>query len=135
VVGVGGVADDAIVLLVEGVHRTPGERDAAAELASVVGQSGVLPRAPGGAPVAHRHREPFGIAEIAVLCGPVLADENAVPDVGDREERDRVAARLVEQEHALAVGDPLVGQLDSEPSAKGLPGTRRSVGLVARTNP
>jgi hypothetical protein len=53
-------------------------------------------------------------------CGPVLADENAVPDVGDREERDRVAARLVEQEHVLAVGDPLVGQLDSEPSAKGL---------------
>jgi hypothetical protein len=53
-------------------------------------------------------------------CGPVLADENAVPDVGDREERDRVTARLVEQEHVLAVGDPLVDQLDSEPSAKGL---------------
>jgi hypothetical protein len=26
----------------------------------------------------------------------------------------------VEQEHVLAVGDPLAGQLDSKPSAKGL---------------
>src|SRR3989442_11070788 len=39
-------------------------------------------------------------------CGPLLADENAVPDP--------VAF------FPVAVGDPLVGQLDSEPSAKGL---------------
>src|SRR5215475_4662326 len=108
VVGVGGMADDAIVLLVEGVHRSPGERDAPPEIAGVVGRGGVLPSAPDGAPVANRYREPRGIAEITVLSGPVLADENAAPDVGDRKERDRVAARLVEHEHVLAVGDPLV---------------------------
>ena len=119
-VGVGGVADDALVLLVEGVHRSPGERDAASQLAGVVGQGGVLPCSVDDTPVADATREPIGIAEVGVLRGPVLADEDAGSDVGEREERDRVAAGLVEQKHILAVGDPLAGQLDAQPPTKGL---------------
>jgi hypothetical protein len=51
VVGVGGVADDALVLLVEGLHRPPGEGDPALQLAGVGRERNVLPRgAPGGLP-------------------------------------------------------------------------------------
>src|SRR5260221_4904204 len=120
VILIGGVTDDALVLLVEAVHRPPGERDAAAELAGVVGRGGVVPCAPGLAPVADGHGEPLGIAEGGGPRVRFLADEYAGPNVAQREVRDRVAAGLVEQEHAFAVGDPLLGELDSEPSTKGL---------------
>ena len=52
--------------------------------------------------------------------GPVLTDEDARSDVSEGEIGDRVAGRLVEQEHGLAVGNPLVRQLDSHPSPEGL---------------
>ena len=46
VVRVGGVTEDAFVLLVEGVHRPPGEGDPAAQVARVLREVGVLPRGP-----------------------------------------------------------------------------------------
>jgi hypothetical protein len=49
-----------------------------------------------------------------VLGGAVLADQDTWPDVGDREERHRIAARLVQQDHVLAVGDPFVGEPDAQ---------------------
>ena len=106
---IGGVTDDALVLLVEAIHRSPDECDAAPELAGVVGWGGVLPCAPGGTPLADSYGEPLGIAVVAGPCVRFLADEDAGPDVGEREERERVVAGLIEQEHVLAVGDPRVG--------------------------
>src|SRR5712691_12683213 len=118
VIRIGGVTDDALVLLVEAIHLLPGERNAAAELASVIGRGGVVPCAPGLAPLAEGHGEPLGIAEGGGPRVRFLADEYAGPNVVQREVRDGVAAGLVEQEHVFAVGDPLLGELDSEPSAK-----------------
>jgi hypothetical protein len=53
-----------------------------------------------------------------MLRRPVLAHEDGRTDVGGREERDLVDAGFVEQKNILAVGDPLTGELDSQPSAK-----------------
>jgi hypothetical protein len=48
------------------------------------------------------------------------SDEHVGLYVSEREERDWIASGLVEQEHILAVRDPLARQLDSEASAKRL---------------
>jgi hypothetical protein len=55
-----------------------------------------------------------------VLCSSVLVDEDAGPDIGQREVRHWVTCGLVEKEHILAVCNPLASQLDSEPPAQGL---------------
>jgi hypothetical protein len=120
VVGVGGVANDALVLLVEGVHRSPSERDAVPELAGLVRRAGVPPRSMDDTPVVDDDGEPIGIAEVAVLRDPVLADENASANVAERKVRDRIAPRLVEQQHILAVGDPFAAQFHAQPLAKRL---------------
>ena len=60
------------------------------------------------------------ITQVAMLGNPVFADERVWPDVRAQEICDGIAAGLVEEEHIFAFGDPLAGQLDSEPSAKGI---------------
>jgi len=114
------VTDDAFVLLVEGVHRSPGERDTIAQLAGVVGQACVLPSGVNDVLIAYGNRKPTGVAEVTVLRGSVLADENARANVADWKVSDRIAAWLVEQQHFFAVSDPFAGQLDAKPSAKAL---------------
>ena len=120
VVRVGGVADNAFVLLVEGVHRSPGKRDPVAQHAGMVGQGGVLPGRVVGVRVSDPCAEPRGIAEVAVLGLPTLAGEDTRADVGGREICDRVAAGFVEEDDILAVGDPLAGELHAHPSAQRL---------------
>ena len=66
VVGVGGVAEDAVVLLVEGVHRPPCERDLVFEDRGVVGERDVLPGAPRSVAGAADNLEPGGLAELGV---------------------------------------------------------------------
>src|SRR5262245_30378877 len=114
------MADDLLVLLVEAVHRSPGESDMAPQLARIVGRLSVLPCATGGASVTNNDGEPGDGTQLAVLTRAVLSDEDTGSDIGGREERDRVEAWLVEQEHVLAVCYPLTSEHDSQPSAKGL---------------
>ena len=45
VIGVGGVAEDPLVFLVEGVHRMPGERDRSRRIRRNAGSCRVFPRA------------------------------------------------------------------------------------------
>src|SRR5262245_41858151 len=63
--------------------------------------------------------EPGNGTQLAVLTRAVLSDEDTGSDIGRWEERDRVEAWLVEQEHVLAVCYPLTSEHDSQPSAKG----------------
>ncbi len=79
---VGGVADDALVFLVERVHGPPGESDAIAQRRRVVGQADVLPGCPIDAPVAGSNREPGGIAQVTVPGRPVLGIEYAIAHIG-----------------------------------------------------
>ena len=72
-IGVGGVTDNALVLLVEGVHRSPSKRDSALQYAGMVRQGGVMPCSVVGASASDAHAEPRGIAEVAVLCRPTLS--------------------------------------------------------------
>jgi hypothetical protein len=84
----------------------------------VLGQAGVLPGRARGGPVARGDGEPAGVAEVAVLRGAVLVDENAGPDVADREERDGIVTGFVQQQHVVAVGDPLAGELHAHAAAQ-----------------
>jgi hypothetical protein len=113
VVGVGGVPDDALVLFVEGVHRTPGEADPVAQFVGVLGQGKVLPGATGRGSVAGGDAEPGSVTQFAMRRGAVLVDENPGSHIVDREERHRVVTGLVQQQHVLAVGDPLPGESDA----------------------
>ena len=49
-----------------------------------------------------------------------LSDEDTRSDVGGREISDGVAARFVEKDYILDIGDPLASQLDAHPSAEWL---------------
>ena len=98
--------DDAFVLFEECVHRSPAERHPSAQISRESGECDVLPRGVGDlAPTGHQG-VPLHLAEFAVLGASVLGDQDAVADVVDGEVGDGVAARFVEQEHVLTVGDP-----------------------------
>jgi hypothetical protein len=120
VVGVGGVARDPLVFLVEGVHGPPAERDPLLELAGVPGQAGVLPGATRGGLPAGPDRVPGHRAEAGVICGVPAGLEYAAGDGGEREIGDRVAARLMQQGDVLAVGDPLAAEPHAHPPAQRL---------------
>jgi hypothetical protein len=107
VIGVGGVADYSFVFLVEGVHCSPGQRDSALQHTGMVRLSGVLPRSMLDAPVSGARAEPGGLAEVVVLRRPSLAEEDARPNLSEREVGDWIPARFVEKDHILGVGDPL----------------------------
>src|SRR6267378_685550 len=97
-VRIGRMTDNAFVLLVEAVHRSPGEGDTIPKLARIVGHRRVLPCAASGTSVTHDDSEPGDGTQLAMLCLPGRADEDTWSDVGRREERDRVEAGFVEQE-------------------------------------
>jgi hypothetical protein len=131
VIHVGGVADDPLVFLVEGVHRPPRERDPPLQLAGVSGQVGVLPGRPLLARLAGPDREPGGRAEVLVP-GRVLGGlEHAVGDVAEREVGHRVATGLVQQHDVFAIGDPRVREPDPHAPAQRL-GVEQSFGKRVR---
>ena len=105
VVGVGGVPEDPVVLLVEGVHRPPRERDLPGEEPRVRGERDVLPRPAGGVTRAAGDLEPRGLAELGVLCAVAGEPERAVGEVLEREVRHGVAARVEQQHRVVALDD------------------------------
>jgi hypothetical protein len=110
VVRIGGVADDALVLFVEGVHRAPGERDPVAQRAGVFGEDGLAPGGVRGFLVAGRDGEPGRVAEVPVpgrllRSGRFLDRTSHRPGAGTGQHRghgDRVVV-------AAALTDPLDG--------------------------
>lgn len=78
---------------------------------------------PGGvrdAAITEDHCVPTYVAEVVVWRDAVFCDQKAVGDVIEREVRNRVAARLVQQQHTLTVGDPLLAESDPHPPAQRL---------------
>ena len=115
-VGVRRVPDDALVLLVEGVHRAPGERNAAGQRIGVGRQFAVLPGRVVDVALGAPNAEPGDRAQFGVLGDPVLCGQDPWADIAEREVSDRVPARLVQQRHILAVGYPQVPQPHSHAS-------------------
>lgn len=106
VVRVRRVSQDAFVLLVEGVHRPPGEGDAVLERGGVLGRSGEFPGGSFGGPVTRVHGVPGGFTEILMPGDLVTRDQGLRVHVRAGVVGDGVAARLVQEQHVLAVGDP-----------------------------
>ena len=106
VVGIGSVADDPVIFLVEGVHRPPGERHPPLQLARVIGQFDVLP----GRAILALLPGPDGVPgrrpEIPVLGGVLAGSQDVREDVAEREVGHRVVAGLVQQHDIFAVRDP-----------------------------
>jgi hypothetical protein len=115
VVRVGGVADDPVIFLVEGVHRPPAERDPFLQLARVVGQFGVLPGRPVLAPLPGPDGVPGGRPEVPVLGGVHGGRQHVGKYVAEGEVGDRVVTWLVQQHDVLAVGNPGVTEPDPHP--------------------
>ena len=105
VVRVGGVAEDALVLLVEGVHRAPRDGHLALQDRGVPGERDVLPGRAGGAARVAGDLEPGGLAELRMLGAALDRHERAVGEVADREVGDGVAAGLEEQDGVVALHD------------------------------
>ena len=100
VVRVRGVAEYAVVLLVEAVHPPPGECDLALENRRMAGERDVLPGPATRAPGTADHLEPSGLAELGVGAAVIGRPQRSLGEVTDREVRDRVAAGL-EQQHGI----------------------------------
>lgn len=115
VVGIGGVPEDAVVFLVEGLHASPRERDLVAQNGRMVGERGVLPGAAVRLSCASDDLEPDGLAEVGVVAGVVGRPECSWGDVADREVRDGVAARLEEQDRVVALHHGAAAQHSAHP--------------------
>ena len=120
VVGVGGMPEDAVVLLVEAVHRAPRQRDLVAEHGRVCGQRDVLPGAARGLAGAADHLEPCGVAEVAMLAAVIARPERALGEVGEREVRDRVATGLEEQDGIVALHHGAAAEHGAQPAPQRL---------------
>ena len=104
---VGGMAEDALVLLVERVHRVPGKGHPVSEDRGVRGKRRVLPGTAGRLAVTVTDGIPGGGPELGVLGAAVARRQHVRLDVGTWEVRDRVAPRLVEQDNVVALRDPV----------------------------
>jgi hypothetical protein len=120
VVGVGRVTEDAVVLLVERVHRGPRQRDLAAQDRRVVGERDVLPGAARGPARLTDDLEPGGLAELWVLGAALGGTERALGEGGDREVGHRVAARLEEHDRVVALDHGAAAELRAHPPAQRL---------------
>src|SRR5262249_39746960 len=120
-VRVGGVAEDALVLLVEGVHRAPRERDRVAQRAGLRWRVDVLPGAAlGDLAVAADDVEPVRRAEIRVSALMVGGLQHTLLDVADREVGDGIPGRLEEDQRAVASGDLAAAEPDTHPTPERL---------------
>jgi hypothetical protein len=112
VIQVRGVPKNALVLLVEGVHRAPGERDAIDQQFGEVRKLDVLPCRVLDAPVFIRNGKPGRSAKITVLGQALCTCHCALGNVAQGKVGNGIAARLVEDYDVLAVGDPRVVEFD-----------------------
>jgi hypothetical protein len=106
VIRISGVAKDPLVLLVEGIHRVPGERHAVAEELGEPREVRVLPRSPWSLTVAEAHGVPSPGRKVAMVRLPPTPMQDLGKDVVLREAGDRVTTRLVEQNDLVALRDP-----------------------------
>src|SRR5262245_49309064 len=127
VVAVSSMADDPLVLFVEGVHGWPRERNPCVELVSVRRQRDVLPGAPGHAPFTDLDGVPGREPEVVVLRGVLSPFECAGSEVFLGEVRYRIAARFEKQEDVFTVRYPCAAEehahaeaqrLDVQPSGR-----------------
>src|SRR5258705_13879591 len=114
------MADDGLVLFIEGVQRSPGEGDPVPQNARVARQVRVLPCGPLRLLVTDAKAEPPRRPELAMSRRARLRHEHALAHVTQREERDRVAVRLMEQDDVLAVDHPLFAEPPAHPAAERL---------------
>jgi hypothetical protein len=54
-----------------------------------------------------------------MLGGAIVGLEHPAPDVGEREQGDRVTSGFVQEQNVLAVGDPFTGVLHAHPAPQG----------------
>jgi hypothetical protein len=120
VVAVGGMAEDAFVFFVEGVHGAPGESYARIEFAGVGGQASMLPCGSGGGVLAHADGVPGCGPEIGVLGGVAGGLESMRNDIAFGEVGDWITAGFEEEDDALAIGDPGSAETDAHAAAEGL---------------
>lgn len=91
VVRVGGVADDALVFLIKGVHPRQAKATRASRMSGICREGDVLPCGAASVSGPGVHVKPGRIAKITVAGRPVLADKNIWPDVDEREIGHRIA--------------------------------------------
>src|ERR1700712_4743054 len=114
---VGGVPENAFVLLVEGIHRSPRKRHAPFEDQGVGRQRSEPPGRPPDLTLTGSCGEPLRVSEVRVLGDVALLEEGGFQNVTARKVGDGVAARLVQEYHVLAVGDPELTEADTHASA------------------
>ena len=119
-VGVGGVAEDALVLLVEAVHRPPRQRDLAVEHGRVLGERHVLPGATVGLRVSPATSNQAVSPRSRCAAAMVARLQRAVGEVGEREVGDRVAAGLEQQHGVVALDDRAAAELGAQPAPQRL---------------
>ena len=119
-VGIGRVAQNPLVLFVEGVHRVPGEGDAIGEDTRVPGEARVLPGASRGLAVAGLDGIPGRGSEVGMIRRPVSGGEDVLRDVAFGEVGDGIAARLVQEDDVIALGDPGAAEPHPHPPAQRL---------------
>jgi hypothetical protein len=121
VIRIGGVAENALVLLVEGVHQAPCERDGVAQARSLGRRIRVPPGAASrGLAFAADDVEPVRFSEVRVGALVIGRLQHAVIDVADREVRDGVAGGLEEDHRVVASGDDAAAEFDAHPPAERL---------------
>jgi hypothetical protein len=100
----------------------------------VVGERDVLPGAASGLARGADDLEPRGVAELGMLGAPGGRPERAVGEVGDREVRDGVAARLEEHDRVIALNHGPAIELRAHPPAQGL-GVQHALGHACDQEP
>ena len=70
--------------------------------------------------LARRDSEPAHLAEVAVLGDSLLHRRGSGQHVRMRKVGHRVAARLIQEQDAFAVGNPLVGEPNPHPAPQRL---------------
>ncbi|MFM0694639.1 hypothetical protein PQQ64_20400 [Paraburkholderia graminis] len=106
VVWIGRMADDPLVLFVERIHRSPGERNASLKFARVVRQSRVLPCGALCNPLASAHREPGARPEVGVLACTLRWFQGVRHDVGFPKIGHGISARFKQKHYVFSIGDP-----------------------------
>jgi hypothetical protein len=81
----------------------------------------------GGLPGLSHDLEPAGLAKLGVLGAAVRRPERTLREVGDREVRDGVAARLEEHDRVVALDHGPAAQLSAHPPPQWL-GVKHALG-------
>jgi hypothetical protein len=137
------VAENPLVLFVEGVHQAPREGDRVAQRRCLRRRVDVLPRAPIRDPaLAAGDGEPSRLAEVLVRALAVAGPQYAGGDVADREVCNRIAGRLEQEHRVVASGDNAPAEFDAHSPTERLEvehpfghrrcGEKRPIGIAAQ---